>query len=106
MLGYETGSNGTRHIQGYVVFINNCRFNRAKSNICLRAHLELARGTHLEASAYCKKDGNYEEFGELPTDRNGRAGGEANKRRYEDAYVLSYIYIVYVLLLLLAGDRV
>lgn len=51
---FEQGKEGTVHIQGYVVF--NCQ--KRQSTVKLmepRAHLEVRRGTHEQAKAYCSK---------------------------------------------------
>lgn len=57
---------GTPHLQGFVIFATNSRLRRAKRLICERAHLEVARATSPQAAQYCKKDGDYEEFGTVP----------------------------------------
>lgn len=77
--GKEIGENGTPHLQGYVAFNKRYRFNAVKTMLPT-AHLEVACGTPLEASDYCKKDGDYFEAGELPQ-HAGHAGGEANRQR-------------------------
>jgi len=65
--GKETGTTGTPHLQGYVAFSNRKTLANAKLLICDRAHLEGMRGTSTQASLYCKKDGDYVEYGTLPT---------------------------------------
>lgn len=85
VFGKEVGEQGTPHLQGFVVFNKRMVLNKVKELIGERAHLEVARGSNSEAANYCKKDGNFIERGELPADR-GRAGGEATKRKWEDAY--------------------
>lgn len=65
VLGFEVGSEGTRHIQGYMYFENARAFSSIKK-LMPRAHLEAAKGTPEQAAAYCKKDGDYWEQGELP----------------------------------------
>lgn len=60
-----------RHLQGFVVFKNRTTLAGAKRWIP-QAHFERARGSPAEASEYCKKDGDFMEFGQLPT-VSGRA---------------------------------
>lgn len=60
------GTTGTPHLQGFVIFHTNKRLNAAKLAISNRAHLEIARGTSEQASTYCKKENDFEEFGSLP----------------------------------------
>lgn len=72
--GRETGDSGTPHLQGYVAFNEQHTFNQAKTKLGNRVHLELSRGTPKEASDYCKKDGDYNEYGSLPTQTNSKKG--------------------------------
>jgi len=58
-------TTNTPHLQGYVAFLRRKTLGQARILIP-RAHLEVAHGTPKEAASYCKKDGNFEEFGELP----------------------------------------
>lgn len=69
VFGRETGEGGTPHLQGFVIFGRRLRLRSAKAAIGDRAHLEVTRGTSLEASQYCKKDGDYYELGTPPTER-------------------------------------
>jgi len=69
----ELGENETEHLQGYIEFRNVVRFNRVKSLISPRIHLEKRRGTREQARDYCMKeetrvDGPFE-FGEWVTSR-------------------------------------
>jgi hypothetical protein len=50
----ETGAEGTRHLQGYVMFPKNMRLSAVKK-IHSKAHWEPRRGTHEQAVAYCTK---------------------------------------------------
>jgi len=67
VFGREVGENGTPHLQGFVIFDSNKRFNAAKTAIGATAHIELARGTSEQAAQYCRKENDYEEFGQLGT---------------------------------------
>jgi len=62
--GIETGESGTPHLQGYVQLKKKLRLNQVKTLISSRAHLEVQRGSAMQAIIYCKKDGNFKEFGE------------------------------------------
>ncbi|GAC77787.1 replication protein, partial [uncultured marine virus] len=64
--GYETGAQGTPHLQGYVVFRTKVRMGIARGLLGGRAHVEIKRGTPLQAATYCKKEGLFFETGELP----------------------------------------
>lgn len=80
--GMELGANNTPHLQGYVVFEDNKTLTATKSYLP-RAHLEMANGSHLQASEYCKKDGNFIEFGILP--KTPQETGNDEKKRWDDA---------------------
>ena len=55
---------GTPHLQGYVEFSARRAIGRVR-DLLTRSHVEVARGSPEQCSQYCKKDGDYEEFGEL-----------------------------------------
>lgn len=66
--GRETGTQGTPHLQGFVIFKTRLRLSSVSTAFGqIHPHLEPARGTSEQASVYCKKDGDYEEFGECPS---------------------------------------
>lgn len=69
--GREVGINQTPHIQGYIEFKTRKTINQVKEKIGRRCHIELRRGTGQQASDYCKKDGNFDEFGEMSTGKRG-----------------------------------
>lgn len=81
--GFEKGASGTPHLQGFVMFKNQVR--KPTNYFNTSYHFERARGQPQEALLYCQKDGDFVEFGEKPKPQ-GEAGGEANKRRYKDAF--------------------
>lgn len=72
--GYEEGENHTPHLQGYIAFARRKRFNQVKDVLPAGAHIEAKKGSPKQAADYCKKDGIYQEFGELPA---APAGGSA-----------------------------
>lgn len=75
----EVGENGTPHIQGFVYFPTNKRFNAVQLLLPAGSHIEAARGTAEQAAAYCRKEGgtNFVEFGSVPS-----APGKTN--RYDE----------------------
>lgn len=85
VIGKEVGESQTPHLQAYIHFNNPIRATALKKKIP-RAHIEVAKGSPKQASDYCKKsDKEPWEHGELPQEK-GAAGGQANKRRYDEAY--------------------
>lgn len=69
--GYETGEQGTPHLQGYVAYATRKRFNSVKSDLPRGAHIEQRKGTAVQAAEYCKKDGVFQEFGTIPRSPSG-----------------------------------
>lgn len=65
--GTETcPTSGKQHTQGYVEFLKVTDFSSMKKFLGgNQTHLERRRGTAKQASSYCKKDNNFEEFGTL-----------------------------------------
>ncbi|KAH7821973.1 uncharacterized protein MONOS_1166c6 [Monocercomonoides exilis] len=66
VVGKEKGALGTDHLQGYIYFKNQRRFNAVKTLISNRCHLETAIGTPEQNRTYCTKEGDYFEKGTLP----------------------------------------
>ena len=83
VFGYERGAEGTPHLQGYIHFKNQKTLSAVKK-LLPRAHLEPRKGTIDQAVDYCKKDGDFEEFGDKPMSQKEK--GDANKKRYNDAF--------------------
>ena len=61
IIGLE-GRQNTPHIQGYIEFTKKQSFSVLKK-INNRIHWEQRRGTQKQAIDYCKKEGDFEEFG-------------------------------------------
>lgn len=68
--GREISSTGTPHLQGFVSFAARVRLAAVIATIG-QAHCSVARQI-AQAIEYCKKDGDYEEFGESPTNSGKR----------------------------------
>lgn len=74
VFGRETSESGTPHLQGYIELSTRKRMNQVKTLLGHdRFHLEPRRrnSNAVRASSYCKKDGNFEEFGTLSTPNRG-----------------------------------
>lgn len=70
VVGREEGANTHRpHLQGFFILNRNFRFGRLKQLLGDRFHLELARRDSFAAAEYCKKDGDYDEYGTPPQPR-------------------------------------
>jgi len=66
IFGREVGSSGTPHLQGFVIFSEPKRLRAARNAVGNRAHLEVTRAPSITAAAYCKKENDFEEFGQVP----------------------------------------
>jgi len=71
VIGKEIGKKGTPHLQGYVEFKSNHKFKRLKK-INRRIRWATRKGTALQASDYCKKDGKFREIGSLSNPEPGK----------------------------------
>lgn len=65
IVGKETGEEGTFHYQGYLYFKHPQRFGTIKKHLP-RAHIESQKGSISQAIEYCKKDGEWTEWGDKP----------------------------------------
>jgi len=79
IFGKETGETGTPHLQGFVIFSCTKRLRGCKQALGQRAHVEAARASSLAAADYCKKDGDFLEFGTFPSNQGERTDFKAFK---------------------------
>lgn len=84
VFGREIGESGTPHLQGYCYFKNHVTMSRIKG-LLRRAHVEPQRGTCNQAIVYCKKDGDFVEWGDAPE----HGGGTTQRDRWRRLIELS-----------------
>lgn len=70
IFGREVGESGTPHLQGFVRFKTVLRFNQV-AKLVGKAHLSIARNVS-KSVEYCRKDKDFEEFGEPPVSKAGK----------------------------------
>lgn len=58
------GTDRTPHLQGFIVFKSNKRFNAVRS-LLPRAHIEPTRAKSVVAAEYCKKELDFDEYGSI-----------------------------------------
>lgn len=73
IIAKEIGELGTPHLQGYCIFTRPYRFSTIKNRYLPRCHIEVAAGSPRANREYCSKDGEYREFGQIPTTREGNS---------------------------------
>lgn len=68
--GKEVGASGTPHLQFMVCFKKQTRLSAVRKLLPAIWFVKSPRSTMQQASDYCKKDGNFIEFGTLPQDHD------------------------------------
>lgn len=81
VVGREYGELGTPHLQGLVCF-KDAKTLSAVKKLFPTAHFEEMRGTFEQASDYCKKEGDFFEWGILPMDQQRK--GEKGREWYQE----------------------
>lgn len=59
IFGFEKGLSGTKHLQGYIQLFEGKTINWLKDHFSSTAHFEVRKGSHVQASEYCKKEGDW-----------------------------------------------
>lgn len=83
--GFEIGKEGTPHVQGYVQFKNQVSFEGIKSDL-KRAHISVARGSPKQNFAYCTKDGDYWDDGDMGEGQGKRTDMTDIKRMIDEGW--------------------
>lgn len=76
--GKELAASGTPHLQGFVVFGQRTRLVMVKAIIGSNPHVEVARNVNASVE-YCKKDGEWVEFGSRSSKQGTRSDLEEFK---------------------------
>jgi len=83
VVGKEVGDSGTQHLQGFISFRNARRLSGVtQAFFASRAHWEIARSP-ASAAKYCKKDGDFFEWGDAPTEKN--SGTRSDLSAFQEA---------------------
>lgn len=73
IVGKEVSESGTPHLQGFISLSKKLRLKQLKREyLGNRVHAEPAKGTDKDNQVYCSKDGDFEEFGSLPEENQGK----------------------------------
>ncbi len=66
------GPDDTPHLQGFIAFPDRRRGTQVKALLSPRTHVEKKKKTLDQAADYCKKEGDFLEFGTRPVERAGQ----------------------------------
>jgi len=80
IFGKEVGNSGTNHLQGFISLRKKLKLNQVKALIGSNPHLETARNVNASVQ-YCKKEGNWKEFGS----RSGGQGVRSDLDEFKEA---------------------
>lgn len=83
VVGKEVGAAGNPHLQGYINLTKKTTLAGIKKLIPFNPHFEIKQGSPKQAADYCKKDGDFEEHGELPMSKEEQ--GQLEKERWDTA---------------------
>lgn len=83
IFGKEVAPSGTPHLQGHVYFDKRKSIRQAKTILAVGAHFTVARSIQ-HSVEYCKKDGDYREFG-TPPDVSNSSGERNDLQSFRDA---------------------
>lgn len=87
IIGFETGNQGTPHVQGYVNAGRPVRLHWLRQHLLPTCHFESARGSESQNIAYCSKDGDTWSFGSP-----GHQGDRSDVRRIVESIVAGTSY--------------
>lgn len=80
IIGYEVApTTGCPHLQGFIQLKTRVTFNKLAQ--LFPWHIEKTAGTPVQASEYCKKTSNFEEFGSLC---ESKQGAQLAQKKWED----------------------
>ena len=85
VFGKETGESGTPHLQGFVVFSSPRRATALHKLLPSHGHWTTMRSSEFASSKYCRKDGDFEEYGKRPTETRARQGKRSDLYEFRDA---------------------
>lgn len=81
--GFEKGASKTPHLQGYIYFDNARNLQQVKRLLGNKVHASKRKAADLErAITYCKKDGDFREFGIKPA--NDQSKGQTEVERWTE----------------------
>jgi hypothetical protein len=86
VIGKEVGESGTPHLQGFVYMEDKYSLSVMREWLS-RAHWEPMKGTPLQAADYCKKDGDFFEWGTPPLSQEEKG---VKGKEYWESQVLAY----------------
>lgn len=71
LFGRETGESGTPHLQGFIILDRSRRLSYLRRKFQAHWSARHAASTNEQARDYCKKEGEFEEFGTFPESAQG-----------------------------------
>lgn len=90
--GHEVGDNTeTPHLQGYIEFTTKKRLLQLKKIFGNRLHFEKRKRSRLHAIEYCKKEGDFKQFGTIDTEQGKRTDISAVKDAIDEGKTIDYI---------------